>query len=141
MVNKIPNSKKNILTHNKYKKDLNSQIFQNNKTINISAKNFEFKENKKSSNHLNKNDLYRHHLDKQSNININQYSKKKNEKVLINPKKTKYINYNPINKIENMNLFIITTSRNIFDGKNICKYLKSNKSDKNNIKFKKYKKN
>ena len=40
-----------------------------------------------------------------------------------------------------MNLFIITTSRNIFDGKNICKYLKSNKSDKNNIKFKKYKKN
>ena len=122
-INYINKCKTNYSENNKHRKVLKNYIFQKNEKINKSARSFSYKINRKID-YLKKIDLCGKKLIEKQKIIKNNKIK---ENTIINNIKTKYLNFNPINKNTNINLIIITNTKNIFDRRNKSKFIKPNK--------------
>jgi hypothetical protein len=116
-IKKIQKSNQNIIIN----KNKNKIINKINKFINKSHEKFEVKKNINKS--MNNNSI-------KSKQSENKYTNKNNKKNYIKctskNKKRKYLNSIPINKNTNINLFIITNTKNIFEEANKLISIKRN---------------
>ena len=119
----------------------NKTVFMKKKLVNDIQKQYSIKENITNFNNSTNNKSIN---SSKTNQNTNIYFNKKKECVKVlkknNNNKNNYTKVNPVNKNTNINLFIITNTRNIFDSGNNFNYIKYNKTYKNTT-TKNYEKN